>query len=844
MLITGIFSQTTFTVDGIKYSTTSAITVAVTSGGTYTGSITIPSSVVYLGATFNVTSIQNFAFYSRTGLTSIIIPNSVTSIGQWAFYNTAWYNNQPDGLVYAGKVAYAYKGTMPAKTSIILNAGTIGIAYEAFYNCTVLTSITIPNSVTSIGNRSFSGCTGLTSITIPSSVTSIGNGSFSGCTGLTSITIPSSVTSIGNGTFSGCTGLTSISIPNSVPSIGYQAFLGTPWFDNQPNGLVYAGKVAYAYKGIMPASTSIILNEGTTEISDYAFSGCTGLGSITFSNSVTSIGNGSFSGCTGLTSINIPNSVTSIGGWAFGNTGWFNSKPDGVVYINKIAYAYKADYGPMPANTSITLNEGTIGIAGFAFDGLSNLTSITIPSSVTWISSGAFYKCTGLNTIYANAITPINLSSNPDLFYDIPKTNTILYVPENSIVAYQADAVWKNFTYIVIASKSVQTSTAGGLSTILTTNEKATLNNLTITGIIDARDFKTMRDEMPKLISVDLSQATVVAYSGTGGTYGGGSTTTYPANAIPQNSFQKKSGLTSVLLPTTVTAIGEGAFANCSALTSIAIPSSVKVIGNTAYSGCSGLKSASIPSSVISIGNFAFSGCSGLTSVSIPSSLISIGSSAFSGCSGLASVSIPSSVISIESLTFSGCKSMTSLSIPSSVTSIGSEAFSGCSALTSVSIPSSVTAIGGSAFYNCSGLKTIYAYNPVPVNLGASTNVFYNVNKSTCSLYVPASSQIIYWVANQWKDFQNIIEGQLPSAVLIPKNELIKVYPNPVRDYVEIKGLESNANVSIYNLQGQNLLNRTIIPNETISVSSLPSGLYIVRVNSRDGAFETKFLKE
>ena len=156
-------------------------------------SITIPNSV---------TSIGEYAFYGCTGLTSITIPNSVTSIGEYAFYGCT-------GL-----------------TSINIPNSVTSIVGYAFSGCTGLTSITIPNSVTSIGSSAFYGCTGLTSITIPNSVTSIGNGAFYGCTGLTSITIPNSVTSIGNGAFSGCTGLTSITIPNSVTSIGLNAFSG------------------------------------------------------------------------------------------------------------------------------------------------------------------------------------------------------------------------------------------------------------------------------------------------------------------------------------------------------------------------------------------------------------------------------------------------------------------------------------------------------------------------------------------------------------------------------------------------------------------------------------------
>ena len=360
------------------------------------------------------------AFYNCTRLTSVTIGNSVTSIGSSAFEGTAWYNNQPDGLVYAGKVAYKYKGTMPENTSITIKDGTLGIAGDAFSGCKGLTSVTIPNSVTSIGVQAFSGCTGLTSITVPDSVTSIGARAFSGCTGLTIIyytgdiagwcgisglgelmsssrtlyiggkkvegdlIIPDGVTSIGSEAFYGCTGLTSITVPDSVTSIGARAF--------------------YNCIGL----TSVTIPNSVTSIGIQAFEGCKGLTNITIPNSVTSIGGSAFFGCSGLTSVTIGNGVTSIGWNAFsgcnrltsilvadGNTKYHSSGNCLIETTSKTLI--------LGCNTSVIPSDGSVtSIGARAFQGCTGITSITIPNSVMSIGIQAFEGCRRLKSITFN----------------------------------------------------------------------------------------------------------------------------------------------------------------------------------------------------------------------------------------------------------------------------------------------------------------------------------------------------------------------------------------------------------------------------------------------------------
>ena len=262
-----------FEVDGIYYNITSItdLTAEVTNGDNeYSDKVIIPETVVYKSKVLKVTSISPYAFNGCNNLTSVVIGNNVTSIID-----------------------------------------------ETFSQCSNLTSVVTGNSVTSIGESAFYKCSNLTNVVIGNSVTSIGDGAFSSCARLTSVTIGNSVTSIGSWAFGDCSGLTSIEIPNSVTSIGNAAFYGTAWYNNQPGGVVYAGKVLYKYKGTMPENTSVEVKAGTLGIAGSAFAGCYGLTSIEIPNSVTSIGEGAFEGCSGLTSIEIPNSVTSIGDYAF-----------------------------------------------------------------------------------------------------------------------------------------------------------------------------------------------------------------------------------------------------------------------------------------------------------------------------------------------------------------------------------------------------------------------------------------------------------------------------------------------------------------------------------------------
>jgi len=301
--------------------------------------------------------IDDNKFGSETLWTSLTMPNSVTSIGTYAFSNCNGLTGSltiPNSVTTIGSYAFYY---CTGLTSLSIGSSVTSIAEGAFASCSGFTgSLTIPNSVTSIGNYAFSYCSGFTgSLTIPNSITSISDGAFYGCTGFTgSLTIPNSVTSIGSSAFYSCTGFTgSLTIPNSVTSIGSNAFNSCTGFTG-----------------------SLTIPNSVTTIGNYAFSYCTGFtGSLTIPNSVTSIADGAFASCLGFTgSLTIPNSVTSIGSYAFSYCSGFTG--------------------------SLTIPNSVTSIGNYVFSNCYGFTgSLTIPNSVTSIGSSAFYYCSGLTTV-------------------------------------------------------------------------------------------------------------------------------------------------------------------------------------------------------------------------------------------------------------------------------------------------------------------------------------------------------------------------------------------------------------------------------------------------------------
>lgn len=405
-----------------------------------------------------VTSI-GMAFYNCSGLTSINIHNSITSISGLAFagctnlesvnWNAINCNDFSDdygpfrGLSNIKTFSFGEEVEhIPANlcagltglTSVIIPNSVSSVGKRAFLNCSGLANITIGNSVASFGIFAFASCSSLTDVTLPSSVTTITEGLFMDCSNLKSVTIPNSITSIEKRVFDGCGSLTSVTIPNSVSSIGEDSFrncMGLTtvyWNAKNCNGF---SSTSAPFRGI--GIKSFFIGEEVECLPSYLCKGLSELTSITISNSVTSIGYGVFHECWGLTSMKvesgnhvydsrnncnaiietasnmlflgckntiIPNSVTSIGSSAF-----YNCKGLISISIPNSVTEIVGFYGCSDL-TNVTFGNSVVSIGGNAFSECSSLKSIIIPNSVTSIGDDAFSKCSSLKSIIIpNSVT-------------------------------------------------------------------------------------------------------------------------------------------------------------------------------------------------------------------------------------------------------------------------------------------------------------------------------------------------------------------------------------------------------------------------------------------------------
>lgn len=616
----------------------------------------------------------------------------------------------------------------------------VAIGRSAFANCTNLTEITIPNTVTSIGANAFEHCESLAGITISSSVESIGASAFNYCTSLSSVNIPATVLSIGRDPFEKCYGLTSITVDNANP---YYSSADGVLFNKYKTELKCcpAGKtgsytvpstvtsLAYAAFSNCTQIEDVILPDGLESIGQYAFYDCQNMESIIIPESVYSIANGAFGNCDNTLTIYCETCTDPYSweedwnGWNGGcNVNWaygaWSLSEDGVLTISKDINFSSANYYPWysikNSIKSVVVEEGVATIGYRAFRSCSNLETVTLPNTITYIHRFAFHGCSGLQYSYDEEYSAkyLGVEDNPYFFMigvtgnkssfavhddckliadgaDYDNSLSSVEIPET--VEYIGDDAFAN-TNIVYYTGSASGNPWGARA---------------VNAIVDG-DF----------IYADEDQTILVGYTGEGG---------------------------DIEIPGTVTVISDEVFFNRSDITSVDLSQATGLtdIGEYAFSGCFGITSIDIPNTVTSIGAYAFDN-TGLTSVAIPSSVVGIYEYAFSNCPQLSSVDFSNAT----NLQFIGegafyYSNLETVEIPESVVTIGESAFAYCTNLQLAVIPSSVEYVGSYAFSRCYYIKILcesdwsyidYNWNYY-WNSNSSGDIIYNYKSLSVNVY-------------------------------------------------------------------------------------------------------------
>ncbi len=554
--------------------------------------INIPSAVLNWddGQEYTVIGVGEYAFADCSSLETVSLPNTLTYLGECAFYETG------------------------------------------------LTSITIPGSVTEWGTNVFAACENLTEVTLGEGLISLGGyGTFESCRSLQEVTFPNSLTSIGECTFFECEELSKLELPSNLVSIGERAFAYCESLEsiNIPGTITNLGKSIFEN---CESLSNVALEEGLTYISEGMFSGCEALTSIDFPSTITTIGESAFrSG--NLTSINLPENCKTIGDYVFYNNLYITelTLPEGLEYIGDYAF-YQIFYYITDDEVVLTIPESVTYLGSYAFYHCTNmkqlnilanideiqkyafyqnthLTTVSIPKTVANIGNSAFYQCTALTSITCfNREAPI---CGTNVFRSVSTSTCIIYVPEGSEDAYADAPIWGTFTHIV------------GIEVDDDPDEEKKFEEGGI--------YYQYVDKEAKTVEVTYESTTFYYYTDsiTIPTTVMHEGEEYSVIGIGDSAFRLSPDLTKVIINEGITYIGAYAFYQCDALKDISLPSGLMEIGSYAFYGCTTLPEITIPATVTSILEDAFNGCSSLTELTIPASVTYLGTSIVSGCTNL-----------------------------------------------------------------------------------------------------------------------------------------------------------------------------------------------------------------
>ena len=697
--------------------------------------------------------------FGGCGLKRIVIPEMVTSIGNYAFAGCSELKEvvfEGDALTKIGY--YAFANT--AISTIELPESTNSIGDYAFYKCSSLSRIQLPNNVKTVGNYAFNSDAALISVSLPEGLTTIGNCAFAKCTSIESLTLPSTIAAIGKQAFEDCYALKQLTLPSSMGSVSIN-------FTTSSNGIAYGmfngcanlnqvnfeAGVTGIPAGLFAGSglKQVVIPESVVSIGRYAFANCKLLNHVEFEGSeLETIGDYAFASCRELRSIALPNSITSMGVNVFMNCGITSIEiPAGTTEISNGAFAGFASLEEVVfADNALT----TIGSK--AFDGCTHLRRIVLPENVSSIGEYAFNGCVALEEVVLsdslvtlgaysfNNCTALKTISLPEGIAAIQNyTFAGCSGMENIVIPKSTESIGN---YAFKACTSLRTLKLNeGLTTIgsYAFSGCSSLESLTIPSTvtkIDTRAFENNTSLNDIVLPATFGAASTAYASSAGIFYGCNAISSVTLcegmTGIPSGLFAG-AGLKSIVLPNTIETIGAYAFSKCTLLRSVSMQEGLKTIGQYAFNGCTILKRFTLPSTLETIGDYAFAECKDIATLSIPDGITSIGKSAFGYCTALEEIEIPGSVKTIAQYTFRGCTGLTSVAMEEGVETIGSNAFRDCTALKIIKVPSTVTSIGTDAFYG------VIATSVGPVGSGADyefawsdsipSYAFYNLRKLT-----------------------------------------------------------------------------------------------------------------
>ena len=698
-------------------------------------------------------------------LTDVVIPEGTTEIKDYTFWNcrlhsVSWQNQESVTAIGDGSFGYndfsqidiPQNVTSIGKSAFAscINLKSIELSDQvkklggAFWYCSSLNKVRLPQNLTEIDASMFLGCSALESIQIPDQVTSIGESAFEDCTSLKSIEIPGQVVSVGAAAFNGCTSIVSLEIPDSVETIGASAFLKAENLQTikLPNALKVIKTNTFSNCSSLQ---SIDVPDTVEQIGSRAFENCFSLSSVTGGKSITTIGEGAFYKCEELSSIVIPENVKVINDSVFSECA--NLKqielPSGIQEIGSNAFLN------CTLLQKIILPDGMTSLGNSAFSGCTNLNEVQMANGITTISKNCFKDCSSLDKI---TIPETVVSIAAYAFSECTELKEITFlgdaptIDEKAFFQVVATCYYpeKNETY----TAEITTEDFGG--------------DLKWTYEGETSEAKKCGDN----ITWSLSEDGVLTLSGSGEMYDYSKNDLNYAPWYEDRSNVKtlkisdgithigayafyQCGLTDIdNLPDSITSIGKYAFYFCRSLTSVEnLPDSITSIGEHAFSECE-IKNIKLPKNMEAISDGLFEQCKYLQTVEFPEKLRTIGENAFYTCLGLHSIEIPEGVVSIGDNCFTGCgnsstygayyacSSFRNVKLPSTLKSLG-EAFRWCTSLEKINIPNGITELKAETFAYCYNLSEVTFEWGVPQ---FSEKTFAIRRNTTITCYYPGNN--------------------------------------------------------------------------------------------------------